>query len=233
MFFYVCLAIGIVSLIMFLSQRKPEVTLKVLLIKTVTSVLFILTSFAAFYENENCSTVLALLFFSGAVCGLLGDIWLDAKYIFKTEEKGLLNAGFISFLIGHLFFIAGMLITYKITALLVICGVIGAVFGVVSCFVTEKVLKADFGSSKLISIVYTSILTFTTGVSLAIAIENDFEVATLVRFIGMLLFLGSDAVLAKIYFCKGQNTRVNVVVNHALYYLAQFSLAASLFFVGD
>lgn len=232
MFFYVCLAIGMVSLVAFLSQRKPEVTLRVLLIKTVTSVLFILTSFAAFYENENCSTALALLFFSGAVCGLLGDIWLDAKYIFKAEEKGLLNAGFISFLIGHLFFIAGMFITYKVTALFVIFGVVGAVLGVVSCFVTEKVLKANFGTSKLISIIYTSVLTFTTGVSLAIAIENNFEASSLIRFIGMLLFLGSDAVLAKIYFCESQNTRVNVVVNHALYYLAQFSLAASLFFVG-
>jgi energy-coupling factor transporter transmembrane protein EcfT len=94
MFFYVCLAIGLVSLVVFLSQRKPEVTLRVLLVKAVTSVLFILTSFAAFYENENCSTALALLFFAGAVCGLLGDIWLDAKYIFKTEEKDSLYQTF-------------------------------------------------------------------------------------------------------------------------------------------
>ena len=62
-----------------------------------------------------------------------------------------------------------------------------------------------------------------------LAIENNFDASSLVRFIGMVLFLGSDAVLAKVYFCKGQNTRVNVVINHALYYLAQFALATSLF----
>lgn len=232
MMFYICLSLGLISLVVFLSQRKPEVTLKVLLIKAVTSVLFILTYFAAFYENENCKQSFALLFFAGAVCGLLGDIWLDEKYMMKSEEKGLLNAGFISFLIGHLFFIAAMFSAFKVTMLTVICGVIGAVVGVLSCFATEKVLKANFGEAKLISLIYTGILTFTTGVSLAVAINNNFDLASLVRFIGMLLFLASDAVLAKVYFCEGQNTRINVVINHALYYLAQFSLATSLFLIG-
>ena len=229
MLFYICLALGLISLVVFLAQRKPEVTLKVLLFKTVTSVLFILTAFSAFYANENCSEILALLFFAGAVCGLLGDIWLDAKYIFKSEEKMLLYSGFISFLIGHLFFIAGMFITYGVTMLSVICGVVGALSAPLTCLFTEKVFKADFGKDKLITVIYTGVLTLTTGISLAIAIENDFDMSSLVRFIGFVLFLGSDAVLAKVYFCKGQNTRANVVINHALYYLAQFALATSLF----
>jgi uncharacterized membrane protein YhhN len=229
MLFYVCLVLGIISLIAFLVQRKPAVSLKVLLFKTVTSVLFILTAFSAFYENSNCPKGLALLFFAGAVCGLLGDIWLDQKYLFPSEERGLLYSGFISFLIGHLFFIAGMFITYGISSLSIICGAIGALSAPLTCLFTEKVFKADFGKDKLITIIYTGVLTFTTGISLAIAIENNFDSSSLVRFIGMALFLGSDAVLAKVYFCKGQNTRVNVVINHALYYMAQFSLATSLF----
>jgi uncharacterized membrane protein YhhN len=229
MLFYVCLALGIISLVVFLAQRKPEVSLKVLLFKTVTSVLFILTAFSAFYSNENCPKELALLFFAGAVCGLLGDIWLDAKYLFPKEEHGLLYSGFISFLIGHLFFIVGMFITYGVSIISVICGVVGALSAPLTCLFTEKVFKADFGKDKLITEIYTAVLTLTTGVSLGIAIENGFDISTLVRFIGFALFLGSDAVLAKVYFCKGQNTRVNVVINHALYYLAQFALATSLF----
>jgi len=229
MLFYVCLALGIISLVMFLAQRKPEVSLKVLLFKTVTSVLFILTAFSAFYSNENCPKELALLFFAGAVCGLLGDIWLDAKYIFPSEKNGLLKAGFISFLIGHIFFIAGMFITYGVSTISIICGVVGAIGAPFFCILTEKLFKADFGKDKLISIVYTSVLMLATGISLGIAIDNNFDLSSLVRFIGMVLFLASDAVLAKIYFCEGQNTRVNVVINHALYYLAQFLLATSLF----
>jgi hypothetical protein len=122
-----------------------------------------------------------------------------------------------------------MFITYGISSLSIICGAIGALSAPLTCLFTEKVFKADFGKDKLITIIYTGVLTFTTGISLAIAIENNFDSSSLVRFIGMALFLGSDAVLAKVYFCKGQNTRVNVVINHALYYMAQFSLATSLF----
>ena len=229
MLFYVCLTLGIISLVAFLVQRKPEVSLKVLFFKTTTSALFILTAFSAFYENDNCSEKLALLFFAGAVCGLLGDIWLDAKYIFPSEKNGLLKAGFISFLIGHIFFIAGMFITYGVSTISIICGVVGAIGAPFSCILTEKLFKANFGKDKLISIVYTSVLMLATGISLGIAIDNNFDASSLVRFIGMALFLGSDAVLAKIYFCEGQNTRVNVVINHALYYLAQFLLATSLF----
>ncbi len=229
MLFYVCLALGIISLIAFLVQRKPAVSLKVLLFKTVTSVLFILTAFSAFYENSNCPKGLALLFFAGAVCGLLGDIWLDAKYIFPSEKNGLLKAGFISFLIGHIFFVAGMFITYGVSTISIICGVVGAIGAPFFCILTEKLFKADFGKDKLISVVYTSVLMLATGISLVIVIDNNFDLSSLVRFIGMALFLGSDAVLAKVYFCKGQNTRVNVVINHALYYMAQFSLATSLF----
>ena len=230
MLFYVCLALGIISLVMFLAQRKPEVTLKVLLLKTVTSVLFILTAFAANYSNENCPKELALLFFAGAVCGLLGDIWLDQKYLFPSEERGLLYSGFISFLIGHLFFIAGMFITYGISSLSIICGAIGALSAPLTCLFTEKVFKADFGKDKLISVVYTGVLMLTTGISLAIAIETKFDLSSTIRLIGMVMFLASDAVLAKIYFCESQNTRANVVINHALYYIAQFCLATSLFF---
>lgn len=230
MLFYICLVLGLINLILFLVQRRPQVSLRVLFFKTTTSCLMILASLAAYYENKaSCSLELALLFFAGSVCGLLGDIWLDAKYIFPSEKNGLLKAGFISFLIGHIFYSVAMFITYGVSTLSIICGVVGALSAPLTCMVTEKLFKADFGKDKLISVVYTGVLTFTTGVSLAVAIENNFDLSSLVRFIGMVLFLGSDAVLARVYFCEGQNTRVNVVINHALYYLAQFSLATSLF----
>ncbi len=229
MLFYICLVLGVVNLILFLVQRKPQVSLRVLFFKTTTSCFMILTALAAYYENQSCSLELALLFFAGCVCGLLGDIWLDAKYIFPTEKNGLLKAGFISFLIGHIFYSGAMFITYGVSTLTIICGIIGIVFGPVSCWFTEKTMKANFGSSKLISVVYTSVLAFTTGVAIAIAIENNFKLFSLLRVVGMVLFIASDGVLAQIYFCENKNTRINVVVNHALYYGAQFLMASSLF----
>ena len=230
MLFYICLALGIVNLIMFLAQRKPEVSLRVLFFKTTTSCFMILTALAAYYENRtSCSLELALLFFAGCVCGLLGDIWLDAKYIFPSEKNGLLKAGFISFLIGHVFYSAGMFIAYGVSTLSLVCGIIGIAFGPFSCWFTEKTMKANFGKSKLISVIYTSVLAFTTGIAVAVAVESGFALFSVLRVIGMILFIASDGVLAQIYFCENKNTRVNVVLNHALYYGAQFLIAASLF----
>jgi uncharacterized membrane protein YhhN len=230
MLFYICLVLGIINLIMFLVQRKPKVSLRVLFFKTTTSCFMILTALSAYYENRSsCSLELALLFFAGCVCGLLGDIWLDAKYIFPSEENGLLKAGFISFLIGHIFYSFAMFITYGVSTLSLICGVIGIVFGPFSCWFSEKTMKVNFGKSKLISVVYTSVLTFTTGIAVAIAIENDFELFAILRVIGMILFVASDGVLAQIYFSENKNTRANVVINHGLYYVAQFLMASSLF----
>ncbi|MBR2876053.1 MAG: hypothetical protein IKC01_02845 [Clostridia bacterium] len=229
MLFYICLSLGVISLILFLAQRKPEVSLKVLLFKTATSGFFILTAFAAAYENPDCSKTMSHLFFAGAVCGMLGDIWLDAKYLFPSEESGLLKAGFISFLIGHVFYITAMLTTYGISTLYIIFAIFGFVAGAISCVVTEKVMKADFGKSKLISIIYTSVLAGAMGISAATALKTDFSWFSLFMSTGMGLFLASDIVLARIYFCKGGNTRLNVVVNHALYYVAQFIIASSLF----
>lgn len=230
MLFYACLILGVISLVMFLIQRKPFVSLRVLFFKTVTSCFMILTALAAYYENRtSCSLELALLFFAGCVCGLLGDIWLDAKYLFPSEKNGLLKAGFISFLIGHIFYSLAMFITYGVSTLTVVCGLLGIAFGPFSCWFTEKNMNVDFGKSKLISLVYTSVLTFTTGVAVAIAIENNFVLFSVLRVVGMVLFVASDGVLAQIYFTENKNTRANVVVNHALYYVAQFLMASSLF----
>lgn len=231
MLFYICLALGIISMVLFLIQRKPATSLRVLFFKTATSSFMILTFISAFYENrESCSLELALLFIAGAVCGLLGDIWLDEKYIFPTEKSGLLKAGFISFLIGHIFYSSALIFTYGISMVTVICCAIGVIVGPVSCFVNEKTMGVNFGRVRLLSYVYTTFLTFTTGLVTGLCIEGGFDTASLLRLIGMVLFLASDAVLAQIYFVENKNTRINVVVNHALYYCAQFAIASSLFF---
>ena len=230
MLFYACLVLWMVSLVMFLIQRKPLVSLRVLFFKTVASSFVFFTALTAYYENRiSCDLELALLFFAGCVSGLLGDIWLDAKYIFPSEKNGLLKAGFISFLIGHIFYSFAMFITYGVSKLTIICGIIGVLFGPLSCWVTEKTMKVNFGKSKLISMVYTSVLTFTTGVAVAIAIENSFQLFSVLRVVGMILFVASDGVLAQIYFSDNKNTRANVVINHALYYVAQILMASSLF----
>jgi hypothetical protein len=46
--------------------------------------------------------------------------------------------------------------------------------------------------------------------------------------IASVLFTLSDLVLSNIYFKDGGNTKTNVVINHLLYYAAQFTFASTL-----
>ncbi len=48
---------------------------------------------------------------------------------------------------------------------------------------------------------------------------------------GGILFLLSDLVLSGTYFGEGKNKPSYVVVNHALYYGAQFCIASSILFL--
>ncbi len=230
MYFYISLALGIISLGLFLVLRKPEVKLKALFSKSVTSVMFITTAVAAFYENENCPTLLALLFVVAGVFGLLGDVWLDMKYLTKEHSYGFLKAGFIFFLVGHIFYSVAVLLHYEITKWILICSVIGLIVSTSACVFTEKLFKANYGKAKLITIVYTAVLGITTGIYGGVMIGEGFDTSSVLRFAGMVFFLLSDAVLAKIYFCKDQATQFNITLNHFLYYVAQFSLAISLLF---
>ena len=50
----------------------------------------------------------------------------------------------------------------------------------------------------------------------------------IVMFIATAMFSLSDFVLSHIYFLKGGNTKSNVIVNHLLYFAAQFMLSLSI-----
>lgn len=56
----------------------------------------------ALISNSQAHTYGSLVIMGGAL-GLVGDILLDLKGIYKSEEKVYLKGGFIFFLIGHIF----------------------------------------------------------------------------------------------------------------------------------
>ena len=60
-------------------------------------------------------------------------------------------------------------------------------------------------------------------------IVNGFTKKYVVLSVGAVAFLLSDLVLSSIYFAKDKNTKANVLINHILYYFAQFAFASTLF----
>lgn len=228
------LILGAILLVTFLTKRTAKVTLNVAFLKAVTSMCFILTGLLAFAENESCPRIVGVLVAAGGVWGLLGDIALDLKYVFKKYEGSYLTAGFSSFLVGHIFYSLAMFFAHGFNKFVMIFSVVSLLASFGFTFITEPLLKVRYKEFKPITCLYMAVIGFTVGMSFAYAIATDFDVGAVIMSAGLILFNLSDAVLAGIYFSldpKKRTSRPSIILNHALYYVGQFMIAASMYFI--
>lgn len=230
---YIFLAIGLIFTTIFISKRTAKVTLYVAFIKAVSSVCFILTGLFAMVENPDCPKLIGALVAAGGVWGVLGDIALDLKYVFKKYEEQYLNAGFSSFGVGHFFYMAALICAFGVNKMAIIFGLIGIVLNIIFVYIGKPLLKVNIGKFKPITISYMSVLGFVHGMSVGYAVF-DFSVAKLILAIGFTMFFISDLLLSGLYFGstnKQKTSRIAIVFNHIFYYSAQFLIAISLLFI--
>ena len=228
---YLFLFIGLATLVFYLSKRTADVRLPVVLLKSVVSVSFIaFSAFSAVY-NEKFPMLAMALFVCGGVCGLLGDVYLDFKYLYKNHSDTYLNAGFISFLVGHIFYSLALLKLYPANYINYLIAAEGGMVVVISIPITERLMGLAYGKFKKITALYCFVLGFTTALSFSFIITAGVNIHTVVLHVALMLFLGSDAFLSTIYFStneKDRTNRVTIVLNHLFYYAAQFLIAASI-----
>ncbi len=220
--------VGTIVTIVFLILRVQVGGLKAMFVKALASACFIATAFVAFAMNrkhfEYC--VLMLL---GFIFSLMGDIWLDLKYVYKQHQHIYTYAGFVSFIMGHIFFIPAVISEYEdfkwwyIPAILV-----AAVIFMVCTMLTEKPMGLKYGRYKPIVCFYAILLSSTMFSSINGILLYGANKKFICLAVGSVLFTLSDLVLSSIYFKEGGNTKTNVIVNHVLYYAAQFTFASTL-----
>ncbi len=230
---YMFFVIGIAATIIFLFKRKCVVTTDVVAIKSLASMGFILSAVFFFIDNEACPDFLGAFTIGGACFGMLGDIVLDLKYSRLNDADRCTNLGFVTFLIGHIFYSIAMVSVYGIELTNIICVAIGIVAGIIIAIATEKVMKLEYGKFKKITILYTAVLCMTLGFAGGYTITESYSLHSVLLNIGFALFVLSDAFLAGLYFSKNEKDRTNrvsIVLNHATYYAAQYVIAISLAF---
>ena len=230
---YLFLALGVVATIIFLTERTANVTIGVVAIKSLASMGFILSAIFFFIDNKACPDYLGAFTIGGACFGMLGDIVLDLKYSRLGDADKCTNCGFITFLIGHIFYSIAMVSAYGVESTNIICVAIGIIAGIVIAILTEKVMKLEYGKFKKITILYTSVLCMTLGFAGGYTITECYTVHSVLLNIGFALFVLSDAFLAGLYFSKKPEDRTNrkaIVLNHATYFAAQYVIALSLAF---
>jgi uncharacterized membrane protein YhhN len=221
---------GFAAVLYFLAIRVKKGGVPALIAKSAASVLFIASASAALGHNSG-QHVYGILIILGLVCGLLGDIWLDLKWIYPEDKDIYLFSGFYSFFTGHLFFITAIYLHFDWNAPAVIIPFAVSLAGGFISIALEKVMKMNYGKFRLTCFLYGFILILTASSSLAAAVTTG-DTVWYIMSAGGILFILSDLVLSGMYFGEGKNTPANVIINHGLYYAAQFVIASSVLYIG-
>ena len=228
----ILLVLGAICLTLFLIEKVKKYSIQATIIKATTSFFFIALAAYSFYVHSE--EAFGVYVICGLTMGLLGDIWLDFKYVFKEHDRIFTFAGFISFAIGHVFYILGIAMTLAYPNLWY-AYVAPIVFGL-SCgalvLLLEKPLKYKYGEFKLICFIYGTLLFTTLGTTLFLTVYHHFSVITYnMLFAGAVLFAVSDLILCGTYFGENRERPFDIISNGITYYAAQYLIAFSLFFL--
>lgn len=230
MAYYIVLSLGLVVSFLFCIERRKGFSLKNLLFKATSSLCFLLTAVFALAMNPSAHIYGSLIIFGGAL-GLVGDISLDLKGMYKQDESTYLKAGFIFFLIGHLFYSSAIIQSIRMKWWIVaICFAISVVFAIGNN-ASAKIMKVHFGAYRKIVFCYVIFLAFTMTLAIATVFLSHFEKKYVLLAIGAICFTLSDAVLSSTFFGRGKDTGFYYFINHLLYYAGQYLIAASVMFM--
>ena len=100
-------------------------------------------------------------------------------------------------------------------------------------FLAKPIMKLNYRGFRNITIVYMFVLCYVYGLASGYAIF-DYSLPALIFTIGFILFLASDIFLSGLYFGQTEKKRTSrpaIVINHLLYYAAQFTVAVALLFI--
>lgn len=233
--YWILLVLGAVLLCLYIRAKLRKYDVKELLLKTFTSVCFCFIAIFLAYLIPWGTPARAYAFFviGGLLMGLLGDVWLDLKFIYPKDDQIYTFAGFYSFFAGHVLFVLGMIINYGDPSRLgyiIIPIIIGFAVGIINGFL-GKVMKLDYGIYRPIVMGYGGILFSMTLLAGSLAWMHGFQFMTLnFMFVGGIFFLISDLVLSQTYFAGNESKGV-IIANYLTYYPAQFIIASSLLFI--
>ncbi len=224
-----CLA-GAILLLVYIIMCYKQRNVKGLFVKSFVSVCYLLTCAFATLSNPE-QYYFGILVMVGGILGLMGDIYLDQKWMYEGDKDEYMKIGFICFGLGHVFYIWAL---YKMVDLepfhRIMPFVIGLAF-VIFTVLTEKPTKQHYGKFKPYVCGYGLMLGYTTALSIRIFRLTGYKFA-LFFGIGCALFAISDIILSQMYFGKKGKSPALFTANIIAYYGAQFLIALSPAFIG-
>ena len=224
--------LGLILLAVFLKFRVKQQRIKAVIMKSLVSMCFIASAISSLVKLIGSDNALfGAIITAGLIFGMLGDIWLDFKYIYRDDEYIFTISGFVVFAIGHILFNTALAMKY-LPQVSKACVIIPVAFGIVcgvATFFGEKPMKVKYGRYKNISSVYCAIITSFVAFSITLSFFTGFRhIELIVLNAAGIFFLISDLILNGTYFGEGKDRPVDIITNHITYYIAQFAIAFSL-----
>ena len=230
----ILLSLGAVMSAVFIVSKVINYSLKTIIFKTIASLFFVALGIYLCIIKPG-HFYLRLFIVLGLVFGMLGDVLLGFKYITTKTKKIWILAGMFAFAIGHICYLTGLFLEYYVPGniLFIFLPFITAIaISTIYMFVSRKV-GINFGPKMLpFGLFYLMCLTSMVSTSFYMALLHNFSIIQGVMFfVGAIFFMCSDFMLTGAYFKPGQRSKTYMGTYSVFYYLAQFIIAFSLFFI--
>lgn len=233
---WILCAFGAVFLVWYICEKIKARSLKAVFVKSVVSVLFLAAGACGWFLSSRTGSLppTGIFVLLGLLCGLLGDIWLDLKYVYPQQDDAFTYMGMGVFGVGHILYIIGLLWQYypKGKPLYAVVPVVIAAVASAVNLLLEKPMRLRYGKMKPIVFAYGVCLFSAVAVSGSLALSCGWqETALNLFFAGTILFAVSDVILSGTYWGQGKDRPVDLALNYLTYYPAQYLIAVSLLFM--
>ena len=219
----------------FIVSKVVNYSLKTIIFKTIASLFFVALAIVLFCTYSEGYFYFKLFTVLGLFFGMLGDLLLGFKYITTKTKKFWILSGMFAFAVGHICYILGLLIEFYVpgNVIFMILPFTLPILIITVYMIVAKKVGINFGRGMLLfGLFYLYCLTSMFSSSLSMVILHQFKVTTLVMFfIAAICFATSDFMLTGAYFKPGKRSKTYMATYSVFYYVAQFVIAFSIFFL--
>lgn len=203
-------------------EKKEKYVLAVVL-KGLASLMFVALGFWCSRATDN--TQFAKMVRVGLILGLIADVLLNLRFVFKSKGKIVFLVGILVFLSGHILYLCALIPTVNNIVLPLIIGVVLTAIIIKWIFTQIEAQKAF----KIFGIFYIGAIVIMNCFAVANLLMDPTNVRYIIFVIGAISFLISDIVLILNTF--GKTTKFILrITNLSLYYVGQILIAISMLY---
>lgn len=166
------------------------------------------------------------LILKGLVFGMFGDILLNLRYLVpKQKESSVFGLGVLSFIVGHIFYIAA-LVDLGGTGILLYSLIFTIIISVVVVLLMKKHIPIEKKYIRVCSYIYIIVVVAMLSSAISLILVKGYSFKHSSFLVGSLLFLISD--IFTVYYSFAKQSNLQKALNLYIYYLAQILIALTL-----